>query len=836
MSFKFANIAFNLPISSLFTYSIPENLKDEINIGARVAAPFGKRNITGIVVEYAGSTPLLKVKSIIKILDTVPLLNSEMLEFCRWISTYYVCPVGEVLFSAIPKGISVESKIIYRLAENAEVKGLTALQLKVLESIEKKSLTIKQIENKLKAKSLRSTIVTLHNKGLLVQEFISTGERIKPKFESFATFNMLEDFTGFTTEMTDAFIKEIKIKSPKQADALRYLIQNHIPEIHAKELISKTGSSIQALKALAKKEFISVQKKRVTRKIEHEFSEEKKNIVLNDAQANALKAINDAVNKNLFQTFLLFGVTGSGKTQVYLEAISNVLNQDKTAIVLVPEISLTPQLIHRFQTYFGDIIGVIHSRLSDGQRLDVNSRIKTREIKIVIGARSALFAPLESPGIIIVDEEHDHSYKQTEKNPLYNARDSALMRAKINNAVVVLGSATPSLESFYNAKGGKYTLLELPERAMKTKQPVVEIVSMIDELRKTSKYQKRETPETRFLSSKLISYIDFALNNNQSIMLLQNRRGYSAYIECQDCGFVKMCRDCDITMIYHKTKEQLRCHYCGYSEKLPEECEKCGSKNLLLKGTGTEKVEEEIARLFPDAKTKRMDSDTVKGRDAHRKILKSFHDREFDILIGTQMISKGLDFPNVYLVGVVSADVGLLNPDFRSSEKTFQLLTQVSGRSGRISDHGKVIIQTMHPSNFIFQYIIDHNYEGFYNKELDNRRKLNYPPFSRMSLIEVMGPDAQRVNSIASKIYLYLRQGMSKLKQHAISLMKPSPALIYRIKGKYRYHVILKTLKSSPDAIHASENLLRQLDKFADGIKIKSNEQVSIDVDPVSFY
>jgi primosomal protein N' (replication factor Y) len=513
-----------------------------------------------------------------------------------------------------------------------------------------------------------------------------------------------------------------------------------------------------------------------------------------------------------------------------------VLNKGKTSIVLVPEISLTPQLIHRFRAYFGDIIGVIHSRLSEGQRLDVNQRIKAGEIKIVIGARSALFAPIENIGIIIVDEEHDHSYKQTEKNPRYNCRDSALVRAKLNNAVIVLGSATPSLESFYNAKGGKYILLELPHRAMRTKQPVVEIVNMIEELKKTSKYHKRETPETRFLSSKLISYIDYALNNNQSIMLLQNRRGYSAYLECQSCGFVKMCRNCDITMIYHKTKDHLRCHYCGYTEILPMFCEKCGSEKILLKGTGTEKVEEEITRLFPHSKMKRMDSDTVKGRDAHRKILKSFHDREFEILIGTQMISKGLDFPNVYLVGVISADVGLLNPDFRSYEKTFQLLMQVSGRSGRISDYGKVIIQTMHPGNFIFEYVVNHDYGGFYDKELANRKRLNYPPFSRMSLVEVSGPDISRVNNIASKIYLHLRQNMSKAGQIEISLMKPTPALIYKIKNNYRYHVIIKTLKKSADALHVTEELLRQLDKYVDGLKIKSGEHVTIDVDPVSFY
>ena len=410
---------------------------------------------------------------------------------------------------------------------------------------------------------------------------------------------MLEEFDGFTGEMLDIFMKENNIKSTCQRKLMKHLVKGHIPEISAVELLKATGATPYSLNSLAKKELVTLKQKQVNRDVEHEFSKDKIIVELNTEQKSVLDEINSSVNINEFKTFLLYGVTGSGKTQVYIEAIQNALNKNKTAIVLVPEISLTPQLINRFRTYFGDIIGVIHSRLSAGQRFDVYARIKSGEIKIVIGARSALFAPLNNIGIIIVDEEHDHSYKQTEKNPKYNARDSAIVRAKLNNAVVVLGSATPSLESYYNYKAGKYSMLQLPHRALKTKQPHIEMVSMLEELRSSSKFQKWESPDKRFLSSKLISYIDMALRNKQSIMLLQNRRGYSAYQECQDCGYVKMCVNCDITMIYHKGKEHLRCHYCGHVEKLMEKCEKCGSVNLLLKGTGTEKVEEEITRLFP---------------------------------------------------------------------------------------------------------------------------------------------------------------------------------------------------------------------------------------------
>jgi primosomal protein N' (replication factor Y) (superfamily II helicase) len=478
----------------------------------------------------------------------------------------------------------------------------------------------------------------------------------------------------------------------------------------------------------------------------------------------------------------------------------------------------------------------MHSRLSEGQRFDVFRGILSGSIKIIIGARSALFAPLKNIGIIIIDEEHDHSYKQTEKNPKYNARDSAIVRAKQNNAVAVLGSATPSLESFYNARMGKYQLLELPHRAMKTKQPEVIVVDMLEELKSTSKYIKYETPEIRFLSSKLIAYINDALEKKQGIILLQNRRGYSAYLECQNCGYVKMCPNCDITLIYHKFKHHLRCHYCGHNEHLPDKCEKCGSAEIILKGTGTEKVEEEILRLFPKARVNRMDADTVKRKDAHRKILKSFHDGYFNVLVGTQMISKGLDFPNVYLVGVVSADVGLLNPDFRSSERTFQLLMQVSGRSGRKSDHGNVIIQTMHADNYIFPMIQKHDYVSFYEKEIGNRRNFNYPPFSRMCLIEVSGKDSTRVTTLASKLYLFLKKiNNSEL----IDIMRPAPALIYKIKNSFRYHIILKSVKQSSSKKIVSkintESLLKNLEKHIVKSGIKHTEKISIEIDPLNF-
>lgn len=835
MADKFANIAFNIPVSQLFTYAVPAELCEFIKPGMRVLAQFGTKDITGIVISLDDSTELKKTKPLKKLLDVSPILSDEMLSFCKWISAYYICPLGEVIFSAVPKGAKVESKVLYTASIVIPNIPYTTLQKNIINILKERSLSVKQIENKLKSTSVRNAVQSLTESGVLKQEHITVSETARSKYERYVKFDLLDDFRDYTKQSLEIFFKEAKFRSTCQVKVLKYLIENEISEARASDVLKKTKSALSVLKSLEKREFVSLHMKETDRADNQEFSADKKIIELNTDQKSVLKEINSTLGK--FKTFLLFGVTGSGKTQVYIEAIQYALNNSKTAIVLVPEISLTPQLIHRFKTYFGDIIGVIHSKLSDGQRFDVYRRIRTGEIKIVIGARSALFAPLDNLGIIIVDEEHDHSYKQTDKNPKYNARDSAIVRAKLNNAVVVLGSATPSMESYYNYKAGKYSLLELPHRALKTKQPKVEIVNMLDELRNPSKYKKYETQEQRVLSSMLINYIDSALKHRQAIILMQNRRGYSAYQQCLDCGNVKMCRNCDITMIYHKHIDKLRCHYCGTAESLLEHCEICGSQNLKLVGVGTEKIEEEIQRLFPQAKTMRMDADTVKGKDAHRKILKSFHDGEFDILIGTQMISKGLDFPNVYLVGVISADIGLYIPDFRASEKTFQLLMQVSGRSGRISDNGKVVIQTMNPENYIFPMVEKHDFVSFFDKEIQHRSLHKYPPFSKMILIEVTSPKQVNVNNHSWKIFHYLNNALNTTTSNVyIELLKPAPALIYKIKNTFRMHIILKVMKTTGETLSFSEKLMFDLQEFMHSLKLKSTERVDIDVDPLSFY
>ncbi|MCX7877591.1 MAG: primosomal protein N' [Ignavibacteria bacterium] len=832
---KLVNVVFDLPVDSVFTYSVPENLADRISPGMRVLAPLGRRTLTGLIVEIPSESQLQKIKSIITILDPDPVLKEEMLRFCKWISDYYMSPIGETMFSALPKDIKMESKIHYFIKQvpgDSEPEHMEIIRM----LSESGPLTLRQIERKSGADNARSVIQSLIRRGIVSSELITKQKKLKPKYENYVTFTLREDFEGFNEKMIDNFCGENGIKSENQIRILKYLVKKNIQSISQKELLKTTSCGLNSLKSLARKEYLKIIKKPVIRSPETEFSEESPVSELNSDQKTVLHKIFSSYTEG-HTTFLLFGVTGSGKTQVYIEAIRKIISENKTALMLVPEISLTPQLIHRFRVNFGDIVGVIHSRISEGERFDVYRRISNKEIKIVIGARSALFAPIENLGIIVVDEEHDSSYKQTEKNPRYNARDSAVLRAKLNNALCILGSATPSLESFYNCVTGKYRLLELPHRALKTKQPQVEIVNMLEEMRQPSKYMKRETPESRFLSSRLISLINQALEKKQSIILLQNRRGYSAYQQCMSCGYVKMCDHCDITMIYHKIKNHLRCHYCGSTSGLLEKCEQCGNSPMILKGTGTEKVEEEISRLFPKSRIRRMDADTVKGKDSYRKILKNFHEGKYDILIGTQMISKGLDIPNVSLVGVISADIGLFNPDFRSSEKTFQLLAQVAGRSGRKSDFGKVIIQTMNPENIIFTFIKNHDYISFYQNEINHRKEFRYPPFSRMTLIEIKSPDEKRALNIAYSISRNINE-ICRNFDH-IEIMKPSPALIYKLKNKYRIHIIIKNPKISSDKPSVQKILrkaLGELNLKSSVMKLKSTEQINIDVDPVNFY
>lgn len=565
--------------------------------------------------------------------------------------------------------------------------------------------------------------------------------------------------------------------------------------------------SLSSLNTLIKKNIL------LEKKLEHYRLSYNEKIEPKKELTNDQKSVVDEVLANTgYFPYLLFGVTGSGKTEVYMELIEDSLNKGKTSIVLVPEISLTPQMVLRFQKRFGDNIAAIHSALSDGEKYDEWRRIVKGEAKIVIGARSAIFAPLNNIGMIIIDEEHSDSYKQDDSNPRYNAKDIALLRGKYHNCPVIMGSATPSLEVFARAKKGVFKLLELPNRINGKSLPHINIVDMNEKISKTKGH----------FSPVLLEAISARLLKNEQIILLLNRRGYSSFVTCKNCGYTFKCPNCDITLTYHKSSRTLRCHYCGYGTKVYDTCPECHEKSINDLGVGTEKVEEELNKLFPESKILRMDFDTTSRKGMHEKMIKAFKNHEYDILLGTQIVSKGLDFDNVTLVGVINADTSLNIPDFRSSETTFSLLAQVAGRAGRSDKEGEVIIQTFNPEHYAIQYTKKHDYLGFYNREMSIRRELKYPPYYYICYVKISGKDNKYIYEESLKITKLFHNKLINM-----IILGPSPCTIFKLNNIYRYGIILKYKKD--------EDLREVLNKVIEHYKDNRNIKIDVNFNPSHF-
>ncbi len=565
--------------------------------------------------------------------------------------------------------------------------------------------------------------------------------------------------------------------------------------------------SLSSLNTLIKKNIL------LEKKLEHYRLSYNEKIEAKKELTNDQKLVVDEVLANTgYFPYLLFGVTGSGKTEVYMELIEDSLNKGKTSIVLVPEISLTPQMVLRFQKRFGDNIAAIHSALSDGEKYDEWRRIVSGEAKIVIGARSAIFAPLNNIGMIIIDEEHSDSYKQDDSNPRYNAKDIALLRGKYHNCPVIMGSATPSLEVFARAKKGVFKLLELPNRINGKSLPKINIIDMNEMISKTKGH----------FSPVLLEAINDRLLKNEQIILLLNRRGYSSFVTCKNCGYTFKCPNCDITLTYHKSSRTLRCHYCGYGTKVYDTCPECHEKSINDLGVGTEKVEEELNKLFPESKILRMDFDTTSRKGMHEKMIKDFKNHEYDILLGTQIVSKGLDFDNVTLVGVINADTSLNIPDFRSSETTFSLLAQVAGRAGRSDKEGEVVIQTFNPEHYAIQYTKRHDYLGFYNKEMSIRRELKYPPYYYICYVKISGKDNKYIYEESLKITKLFHNKLINM-----IILGPSPCTIFKLNNIYRYGIILK--------YKSDEGLREVLNKVIEHYKDNRNIKIDVNFNPSHF-
>ena len=818
----FAEIVFPLPFRNSFTYSIPEEFEENVQIGVRVVASFGKRTLTGFVIKLKQSSDIKeKIKPIKDVLDNQSIFSEKSLQFYEWISDYYLCSLGEALKNSVPYGLEVESKktiiadAVFCKELLGKEKNIKSTKSKLLQILsEKESFKIGYLQKAVKKKNIYSILKTLEKNGAItiLDEIENSKVRIKK-----AKFIKLNKDIDEVYEI----IPTLEKKSEKQIVILLELLSSKEKEIQQSELLKKTNANQSSINSLEKKGIIKIIDKEIERVYTENYVEEKQNFVLTENQKNVISKVSQEIEKDNFKTFLLHGVTGSGKTQVYIELAKIAHKKGKTVLILVPEISLTPQITSRFFNTFGNEITVMHSRMSLGERYDSWRGIIKGKYKIVIGARSAVFAPLENIGLIIVDEEHDQSYKQYDLIPKYNGRDSAILRAMFYNSPILLGSATPSLESMYNAKAGKYELLELPERVDNAKLPKIKLVDIT--------FEKKNNRMVGVFSKTLLEEIDNRLKKKENVIILQNRRGFATQAYCEDCGTIEMCENCSVSMVYHIHKNVMKCHYCGNVKPVPKACKFCGSINMKYFGTGTQRVEDEISYHFPNAKIERIDSDTIAQKGRLGIILNNFRKGEIDILVGTQIVSKGMDFSNVTLVGVISAETSLWLPDFRADERTFQLLTQVAGRSGRSKEEGEVIIQTQNFKNFVLQKVLDNNYKAFYENEILLRQQNFYPPFSRIALVEINNEDQQKAKQAAFDFNKRLMKFSDKL-----IILPPNEAIISKIKGIFRFQIMIKSMrKSDPNGKILRNALMNALVDYNQKSRFR-DVKLYFDIDPQS--
>lgn len=792
------------PVDRPFDYLIPEALKSSVIPGMRVTVPFGRTKRLGFVTALKETSELPKLKKIDQVIDPIPVLTGELLDLGRWLADAALCltvSAYQVMLPAVMKANYTKT-----------------VDLKNQEQLSEKYPSLVPLFSS--GKSADWDELVAHHPADLRQIRLAINEDIltvNPQVHNQAKAKKIMAASAEASkEELAAAAASCDGRSGRQKEALQFFIDNNAGErFPVTDLIRNHHLTRQSLSTLAQKGLLKIETVEQLRDPYSGSVEQKtKPLPLTDEQAKAIRPIICSVENNQDQIFLCHGVTGSGKTEIYLQAIERVIELGKQAIVLVPEISLTPQMVHRFKARFGDEVAVMHSALSRGEKYDEWRKIREGKVNVAVGARSAVFAPFENLGLIIIDEEHETSYKQ-EDNPRYHARDVAIRRGKINGCPVVLGSATPSLESYARAKKKVYTLLTLKERFNHHPMPPVKVIDMREEM--------RDGNHSMF-SKELFEKITDRLNKHEQTVLFLNRRGYSTFVMCRSCGTVIKCPHCDISLTYHRASHMLKCHYCGFEMRSPDTCPACGSDSMRYFGSGTQKVEAELNRLLPEARVIRMDVDTTRQKGGHEKLLRQFGGHQADILLGTQMIAKGLDFPEVTLVGVLAADSMLHLPDFRASEKTFQLLTQVSGRAGRHELPGEVIIQSYTPEHYAIIDAAGHDYERFFSQEMQIRHRHGYPPFYYLALINVTHPEAAVAADAAGRIASILKKNLSSA-AHVLGPVVPSVA---RIKDRYRFQCMVK-YKREPELIPLLGKIERHFQETG-----KDSLQLSIDMNPVA--
>ena len=811
----YADVILPLPLHGTFTYELTKKEYENLGIGHRVAVSFGKRKVyTGVIKQIHTNKPTLyETKPIEFVYDKKELISESQIDFWSWISKYYFTPIGDVLKAAIPSTFLLESEtiIIKKEINSDDIEQMTDDEYLIYEALDFNTLKINEVSDILDKKNTYSVIQKMILKGFIELNF-EINEKYKPKLLNVIYLNkeLLEE-----QKIKNAL--KILNSSPKQKEILMQIISNlksqkYIILKDFKKIIKFSDSTI---KGLEQKGFITINKIKIERndnKLEH-YS---KTNDLSESQLNALDQVQSQLKDK--DVILLEGVTSSGKTEIYMKIIEDYLDKEMQVLYLLPEISLTTQIIQKLKIHFGDKISVFHSRYSLNERTEVWENIKKNQNKsrLIVGARSSVFLPFQNLGLIIIDEEHEISYKQQEPSPRYNARDSAIYLSKLNNSKVILGSATPSIESSFNAKNNKYGYVKLKERFGNIEMPNIFTIDMKNEL-------KHEY--SSIFSLRLVEEIEKTIKDGKQVILFRNRRGYSPQWLCDSCGQNVMCDNCDVSLTYHISSNSLKCHYCGFSSKAEKKCSTCGSDTMIYKGDGTQQIEEVIKEIFPDVRSKRMDWDSTRGKWSFDKIINSFANHEVDILIGTQMITKGLDFKNVNLVGVLNTDHFLNFPDFRAHEKAFQVLTQVAGRSGRSGQRGKVFLQTYQPEHPIIKNVINNDYDEMYNNQLIERKDYNYPPFVRLIRITLKDKSYEKLNSSSDWINKVMRANYKGI------VLGPVYPEVSRIKNKYHKEFLIKL--AGLKELNNFRNTFQSIIKSFDSISKYRSVRIIVDVDPI---
>ncbi|MFM7079301.1 MAG: primosomal protein N' [Bacteroidota bacterium] len=819
----FADVILPLPLRQLYTYALPEEMKDSVSAGKRVVVPFGKsKYYTAVVRLIHQQAPVgYEPKEVVELLDDDRVVTDAQFKMWEWMAEYYMCTIGEVMVAAMPADLKLQSETVLTLADGDDVvveSVLTFEEEAVVEAIRGKSLSIGDAIKASGTKKGLRLVRELVEKGVLaVHEEMR--ESFKPRASDYVRYTQAANDEQFLKTVFD----QLEKRSPKQLEILMQFIrlcsEKGRNEVLKSQLLRQSGASSTSLQQLVSKGVLEVFSAESDLHAGDERHDPRK-FELSVDQSTALDQIHRGFSEQ--KPVLLHGVTSSGKTEIYIRLMQECIDRGEQSLYLLPEIALTTQIINRLKLHFGDRLLVYHSRYAPRDRAEVYMRmIRDGEggkykYPIIVGARSAVFLPLKKPGLIIVDEEHDSSYKQTDPAPRYNARDTAVVNAAMYGCRLVLGSATPSLETYGNALGGKYSLVELHTRFGGIRMPEIELIDLKDA------YKKKRVKA--FFSLDLLDAIRTSLDSKEQVILFQNRRGFAPMMECSKCSWSPRCVNCDVSLTYHKHTGQNKCHYCGYSISPPKKCTACGDTDVRMRGMGTERIEDEIAVFFPDAKVARLDLDTGSSKSSYSRIIHGFESGEIDILVGTQMVTKGLDFDNVGLVGVLNADNLLGYPDFRSAERSFQLLSQVSGRAGRRFKRGRVVVQTFDPSHPVLGFVVNHDYKGFYEYELKERSQFQYPPLHRLIRFKLRHKDLKQLNRFAEYYTRDLRNVFGN------RLLGPAAPAVSRVRNYYILLLLLKLERNAPFK-QVRESIRKVTDEFQEHPSHRSL-LIQIDVDP----